>query len=123
MEYLGDAVIDFLVVRCIFVEYYEHVEPGNKLNSMLLLRNLSLFFIIGRVTEIRQDLANNGRLAYLLVTCDLHKKILHVSSDLFDRLTFYLDGSKAFLDDQPMEEKLNRVINLPTRECFFSSKT
>ncbi len=31
LEYLGDAVLDFLVVRCVFVEHYSQVKPSNKL--------------------------------------------------------------------------------------------
>ncbi|UJR36873.1 hypothetical protein I4U23_029586 [Adineta vaga] len=47
LEYLGDAVLDFLVIRCLFIEHYKHVTPS-------------------RVTNLRQDLSNNGRLAYIL---------------------------------------------------------
>jgi dsRNA-specific ribonuclease len=28
LEYLGDAVLDFLVIRCIFVEHYDKVTPS-----------------------------------------------------------------------------------------------
>ncbi|CAF4697295.1 unnamed protein product [Rotaria sp. Silwood1] len=92
LEYLGDAVLDFLVIRCIFVEYYKEVTPS-------------------RVTDIRQDLSNNGRLAYLLVSCDLHRKILHESPYLFDEITIYLENSILFTKDQSMNDKLNKDID------------
>ncbi len=30
LEYLGDAVLDFLVIRCIFVEHYKEVTPSKR---------------------------------------------------------------------------------------------
>ncbi|CAF4312506.1 unnamed protein product [Rotaria sp. Silwood2] len=92
LEYLGDAILDFLVVRCVFVEYYKQVTPS-------------------RVTDIRQDLSNNGRLAYLLVSCDLHRKILHESPYLFDQMTSYLENSTLFPKDQSMNDKLDKDID------------
>ncbi|CAF1273759.1 unnamed protein product [Rotaria sordida] len=92
LEYLGDAILDFLVIRCIFVEYYKQVTPS-------------------RVTDIRQDLSNNGRLAYILVSCDLHKKILHQSPYLFTRITSYLENQTLFSQEQSMKDKLNKDID------------
>ncbi|CAM4788781.1 unnamed protein product [Rotaria magnacalcarata] len=88
LEYLGDAVLDFLVIRCLFVEYYKKVTPS-------------------RVTDIRQDLSNNGRLAYLLVSLDFHKKILHVSPDLNDRMAFYCGDTMLFSNNQSIKDKSN----------------
>ncbi|CAF3584226.1 unnamed protein product [Rotaria socialis] len=88
LEYLGDAVLDFLVIRCLFVEYYKKVTPS-------------------RVTDIRQDLSNNGRLAYLLVSLDFHKKILHVSPDLNDRMAFYCGDMMLLSNDQSIKDKSN----------------
>ncbi|CAF4395857.1 unnamed protein product, partial [Adineta steineri] len=70
LEFLGDAVLDFLVTRYIFVND-KNITPG-------------------RVTDIRQDLSNNGRLAYILVACGLHTKILHNSPDLFGKISVYV---------------------------------
>jgi hypothetical protein len=66
---------------------------------------IDLTFFLGRVTDIRQDLSNNGRLAYLLVSRDLHKKILHISPELFARMHIYLDDETIF----PKKEKSNDV--------------
>jgi endoribonuclease Dicer len=30
LEYLGDAVLDFLVIRCIFIEHYNQVTPSKR---------------------------------------------------------------------------------------------
>ncbi len=76
---------------------------------------LKKFFFLGRVTDIRQDLSNNGRLAYLLVSRDLHKKILHISPELFLSMNSYLDDETIFPKKNPSEkspskkQKLNDV--------------
>lgn len=72
-------------------------------------RNPSFFCYIGRVTDIRQDLANNGRLAYILVACDLQTKILHNSTDLFSYISSYVGNEDLFPKDQTTDQYLSKV--------------
>ena len=92
LEFLGDAVLDFLVTRDIF-NRKEKITPG-------------------RVTDIRQDLSNNGRLAYLFVALRLHKKILHNSPALFGQISFYTGDENLFPPDASTETLLNKVRSL-----------
>jgi endoribonuclease Dicer len=89
LEFLGDAVLDFLVTRHIFIENKD-ITPG-------------------RVTDIRQDLSNNGRLAYILVACGLHKKILHNSPDLFGKISLYATDEELFPKDSSIDMELGKV--------------
>ncbi|CAF2152130.1 unnamed protein product [Rotaria magnacalcarata] len=93
LEFLGDALLDFLVTRHVFVNYNQNVTPG-------------------KVTDIRQDLSNNGRLAYILVACDLHKKILHNSTDMFSQISSYAGDEDLFPKDQSTDEYLSKWMNL-----------
>ncbi|CAF3577169.1 unnamed protein product [Adineta steineri] len=90
LEFLGDAVLDFLVTRYIFVND-KNITPG-------------------RVTDIRQDLSNNGRLAYILVACGLHTKILHNSPDLFGKISVYVGDEELFPKDLSPDSQLNKDI-------------
>ncbi|CAF1271794.1 unnamed protein product [Adineta steineri] len=92
LEFIGDAILDFLVTRHIFVNYNATNTPG-------------------RVTDIRQDLANNGRLAYILVACGLHTKILHNSTDLFGHISSYAGDEDLFPKDQTTDQYLNKDVD------------
>ncbi|CAF2107810.1 unnamed protein product [Rotaria magnacalcarata] len=91
LEFLGDAVLDFLVTRHIFITDTK-ITPG-------------------RVTDIRQDLSNNGRLAYILVAYRLHTKILHNSPDLFGKIQMYAGDNEVFPKDSSSEIILNTDID------------
>jgi hypothetical protein len=65
---------------------------------------------VGRVTDIRQDLANNGRIAYVLVACGLHKKILHNSTDLFGYISSYVGNEDIFPKDQSTKQYLSKIV-------------
>ncbi|CAF1209309.1 unnamed protein product [Rotaria sordida] len=92
LEFLGDAILDFLVTRYVFVNYNQKVTPG-------------------RVTDIRQDLSNNDRLAYILVACGLHRKILHNSTDLFGHISSYAGDEDVFLKDQSVDQYLSKDLD------------
>ncbi|CAF0889921.1 unnamed protein product [Didymodactylos carnosus] len=70
LEFIGDAILDYLVTREIFIK-------NNKITPQI-------------VTDIRQDIANNGRLAYLFAENKLHHYILHDSSILFREISIYI---------------------------------
>lgn len=61
------------------------------------------------MTDIRQDLSNNGRLAYILVAYDLHTKILHNSPDLFAQIFLYAGNEDLFPKSESSDTKLNKV--------------
>ncbi|CAF3801087.1 unnamed protein product [Rotaria sp. Silwood1] len=92
LEFLGDAILDFLVTRHVFVNYNENMTPG-------------------RVTNIRQDLLNNDRLAYILVACGLHTKILHNSPNLFDEISSYIHNENLFSKNQSTDQYLNKNLD------------
>ncbi len=78
---------------------------------MYLLFLINLIFVnSGRVTDIRQDLSNNGRLAYILVACGLHTKILHHSTDLFGHMSSYVGDEDLFPKDQTTDQYLSKVM-------------
>ncbi|CAF3207657.1 unnamed protein product [Rotaria sp. Silwood2] len=91
LEFLGDAVLDFLVTRHIFVNN-TNITPG-------------------LVTDIRQDLSNNGRLAYILVAYRLHTKILHNSPDLFGKISVYAGDNDLFPKDSSIYNQLSKDID------------
>ena len=64
---------------------------------------------LGRVTDIRQDLSNNGRLAYILVAYRLHTKILHNSPNLFGKISIYAGDENLFPNDSSTEQQLSKV--------------
>ncbi|CAF1053013.1 unnamed protein product [Adineta ricciae] len=86
LEYLGDAVLDFLVIRCVFVEHYAEVTPS-------------------RVTNLRQDLSNNGRLASIVHSHNLHKKISYLSSHLFNAINVFDSVVKERAENHSTEEE------------------
>lgn len=108
LEFLGDAVLDFLVTRYVFVNYNQNITPGEQYLS-ISKANETFLLHIGRVTDIRQDLANNGRIAYIFVACGLQTKILHNSTELFAQISSYVGNEDLFPKDQSTDQYLNKV--------------
>ncbi|CAF2549991.1 unnamed protein product [Rotaria sp. Silwood2] len=92
LEFLGDALLDFLVIRHTFLNYDRNLTPG-------------------RVTDIRQDLSNNNRLAYILVSSNLHTKIRLNSNELSNRIKSYLNNKNIFPKTQSTNDRLNENIS------------
>ncbi|CAF3242033.1 unnamed protein product [Rotaria sp. Silwood2] len=90
LEFLGDAILDFLVTRHAFINYNEMLTP---------------------ITDIRQDISNNDRLAHILVACGLHTKILHNSTDLFDHISSYASNEDLFPKDQSTDQYLSKDLD------------
>ncbi|CAF1143272.1 unnamed protein product [Rotaria sp. Silwood1] len=111
LEFLGDAILDFLVTRYVFVHYNQNVTPGKHYRVVYAIKICSVL-LPGRVTDIRQDLSNNDRLAYILVACGLHRKILHNSPDLFGHITAYAGDEDVFPKDQSIDQYLSKVFTL-----------
>jgi hypothetical protein len=79
-----------------------------------------MLFFLERVTDIRQDLANNGRLAYLFVSRELHIKILHQSPYLFEQITGYVKDETIFpKTNQSTKDNLNNVTSLFMKKWRF----
>ncbi|CAF3595254.1 unnamed protein product [Rotaria sordida] len=91
LEFLGDALLDFLVIRHTFLNYDRNLTPG-------------------RVTDIRQDLSNNNRLAYILVSANLHTKIRLNSNELLNRIKSYINNENLFPKNQSNNNRLNQNI-------------
>jgi len=93
LEFLGDALLDLLVIRHTFLNYDRNITPGNIANYP--------FFIstnenrLGRVTDIRQDLSNNNQLAHILVSSDLHNKIRHNSNQISNQIKSYINNRNS----------------------------
>ncbi|CAF4933691.1 unnamed protein product, partial [Rotaria sp. Silwood1] len=110
LEFLGDAILDFLVTRYVFVHYNQNVTPGKHYRVVYAIKICSVL-LPGRVTDIRQDLSNNDRLAYILVACGLHRKILHNSPDLFGHITAYAGDEDVFPKDQSIDQYLSKDLD------------
>lgn len=71
------------------------------------------------MTDIRQDLSNNGRLSYIMVSSSLYKKILHNDSSLFGNISAYVGDENLFPKDIPIKECLNRVRSSEFFRAFY----
>ena len=67
LEFLGDAVLDYLVTAHIFASSCEEVKPG-------------------QMTDCRSALVNNNLLAALVVNANLHPFLLHHSPELMQKV-------------------------------------
>lgn len=66
LEFLGDAVLDYLVTAYIFTQS-EAMDPG-------------------RITDTRSAMVNNNTLAELVVDAELHTFLLSISPDLLNKV-------------------------------------
>lgn len=105
---MGDAVLDFLVIQYIF-ENSERINPGPCSRRFPIQFNCKE--ILGLVTDIRQDLSNNGRLAYIVVSCRFHSKIIHESTEIFRNISEYAGNGELFGKKLNTDELLCQVIN------------
>ena len=67
LEFLGDAVLDYLVTTHIFSSSSEDAKPG-------------------QMTDCRSALVNNNLLAALVVNANLHCYLLHHSPELMQKV-------------------------------------
>ncbi|EEZ99277.1 dicer-2 isoform X1 [Tribolium castaneum] len=94
LEFLGDAVLDFLIT-CYIFEHCGHLEPG-------------------QVTDLRSSLVNNNTFASLVVRCGFHKFLLMMNSNLqghIDKFADYLASKNYVIDDEVLilleEDEMN----------------
>ena len=67
LEFLGDAVLDYLVTAYIFTHSKGAMDPG-------------------RMTDTRSAMVNNNTLAELVVDAELHTFLLSISPDLLNKV-------------------------------------
>ncbi|KAI0939123.1 hypothetical protein AcV5_000626 [Taiwanofungus camphoratus] len=75
LEFIGDAILDFFVVRHAF-DRYPHLSPGG-------------------ITLIKQAMVSNSALAALCVSCGLHEHIQHVAPELRNSIQAYMGKVNA----------------------------
>ena len=83
LEFLGDAVLDFLVTQHLFFRHAK-LSPG-------------------QLTDIRQALVNNNIFAVISVKKDFHKYLKEMSPTLFKTIENFI----TFVDDENEERKQN----------------
>ncbi|CAF3562121.1 unnamed protein product [Rotaria sp. Silwood1] len=101
----------FQLVDELFEKKSENSFEAFSKQKEIFFENMIDFLIIGRVTDIRQDLSNNGRLAYILVKYRLHTKILHNSPDLFGKISLYAGDDELFPKDSLIDNQLSKDID------------
>ena len=82
LEFLGDAVIDFLVTCHLYtMPNATHLSPG-------------------LITDLRSALVNNNTLASVAVDNGLHKFLLEQNPDLFRKINAYVDEHELHLEEE-----------------------
>ena len=90
LEYLGDAVLDFMISTHYF-KAYPSLDPG-------------------RLTALRSASVNNDRLAAAAVNVELYKFILHFSAYLQSHISEYVSGFMDGEDDKGAPKVLGDVV-------------
>lgn len=76
LEFLGDAVLDFLIT-CFIYEHCGHLDPG-------------------QITDLRSALVNNNTFASYTVRCGFHKFLLNCNS----KLAYHMDNFAEFQENR-----------------------
>jgi dsRNA-specific ribonuclease len=97
LEYLGDAVLDYLVSAYIYT--HTTADPG-------------------KITDIRSALVNNNMFASIIVKNQLHPYILHYTPMLQNKIQAYIEDREKDIEDNLKdkmasdEEEINRSLGL-----------
>lgn len=95
LEFLGDAVLDYVITRYLF-EYREHrLTPGE-------------------LTDLRSSLVNNNIFAYLAVKFDFYKYFKYTSPQIFSIVDSFVQNQKKRNDDFDLDEDVIKTIILLT---------
>ncbi|KAK9856145.1 hypothetical protein WJX84_010015 [Apatococcus fuscideae] len=99
LEFVGDAVLDLLITRAI-VTSYRHIPPG-------------------RIHDLRSASVNNGRLACIVVTHDLHCYLRQCSVPLFNHISEFVTSFRSAIDDhqRKQHEKAAAQVSSPQHNC------
>lgn len=98
LEFLGDAVLDFLITACLF----EHCKD----------------FSPGKITDIRSAIVNNTTLSCLCVKNKLHQFIVHESASLGETIKkfekYQIENNHKLTDNvQIQEADIADSVNIP----------
>lgn len=111
LEFLGDAVLDFLIT-CYIYESCGHLNPGE-------------------ITDLRSALVNNNTFASYTVRCGLHKFMLSFSTlltTLVDKFAEFQEARNHVIDDTVLillqEEDMNmsEYVDVPKVNFCFCKK-
>ena len=91
LEFLGDAVIDYLVTCHLYTSTTEQMSPG-------------------QITDVRSALVNNNTLASICVGCKFHKHLLFLSPPLLQMINTYLDFSQSDETATDKDDKTQQLI-------------
>ncbi|XP_067939419.1 endoribonuclease Dicer-like [Watersipora subatra] len=86
LEFLGDAVIDYVITRCLFEDKRKH-SPGI-------------------LTDLRSALVNNNVFAALAVKWNFHKYIKFISTQMYERVHRFVLHQKARNDRIQIDQYL-----------------
>ncbi|XP_078671533.1 endoribonuclease Dicer-like [Branchiostoma floridae x Branchiostoma belcheri] len=91
LEFLGDAVLDYLITNHLFKDPQQH-SPG-------------------ALTDLRSALVNNTIFASLAVKYDYHKYLKFVSPELFNIISNFVQFQQEQGEEQGMDSQLKTYIN------------
>ena len=97
LEFLGDAVLDYLVTRYIYFSK-THFKPGE-------------------ISGLKSALVNNSSFAQMAVSEKLHTYLLHSSPALFKHLQLYLGALEKALDGDGEEVSIHQACYVITSYC------
>lgn len=109
LEYLGDAVLDFLVIRHLFqFNHFEHnyhttfprfIPPVLRLKSIMLeqFQSMKLPLDPGKLTDLKMMMVNNETLAFVSASWGLGKFMIHFSEPLFKALGSFTEYCEQVL--------------------------
>lgn len=98
MEYLGDAILDFVVTRYI-CDNFAHLDHGD-------------------LTDLRSALVNNFTLAYLAVQVNLHQSLRHMSPVVFQLIYKFVEFLLNEKERQGYSWQVNAVLPSLIINCF-----
>ncbi|KAJ8981848.1 hypothetical protein NQ317_001811 [Molorchus minor] len=103
LEFVGDAILDFLITCYIYESCGNHLNPGE-------------------LTDLRSALVNNNTFASFVVRCGLHKFLLMINSKLqghIDKFVEYLKSQNYEINDEVLilleenELNLSEYVDVP----------
>ena len=102
LEFLGDAILDFLVTQHIYNNCEKDLKPGE-------------------LTDLRSALVNNNIFAVIAVQNGYHKFLKEYSPNLFSTIGHFVKGVEQYQKD--LGTAVRKSIVGLVLICFFFSKT
>ena len=89
LEFLGDAILDFLVTQHIYNNSKKDLAPGE-------------------LTDLRSALVNNNIFAVIAVNNDYHKYLKELSPILFTTVKNFVKGVKEYVEKRETKVKITQ---------------